>query len=514
MRTPSVNSASSFMPRGRDRDAADHLAASVKANPRNAAIWSNYGMVLAALGRHHEALAAYDRALVLAPREPSILANRGNALTALGRIALALASYDRALSIAPDHVNALYNRGNVWLAQRQFADAIVHYDRVLVLKPDLAPALNNRGNARRMLGRHDLAVEDYQRAAQLAPGDVEVLSNLGTALHSLDRHHDALAALDAAIVRAPNHALAHYNAALVLLHLGAFRRGWQEYEWRWSTPFFAPQRRSFATPQWRGEDIAGRTVLLHSEQGFGDTIQFLRYVPLAAGRGAHVIIEVPRELADLAGTIPGVHRMIVRGDPLPPFDLHCPLLSLPLAFATGLEGIPSQTPYLAAPPARVAQWRDRIDAVGRPRIGLVWSGRSSHPNDASRSIPFASLGPLFATGNRSFVSLQSEIREADRDAIAASRLIRLPHPFADFADTAAVIASLDAVVTVDTAVAHLAGALGRPVFILLPWASDFRWLLDRADSPWYPTARLFRQPTPGGWESAIARVAEEIDRDG
>jgi hypothetical protein len=189
------------------------------------------------------------------------------------------------------------------------------------------------------------------------------------------------------------------------------------------------------------------------------------------------------------------------------------LLSLPLAFATELAGIPAQTPYLTAPAARVAQWRDRIEAVGRPRIGLVWSGRPSHDNDARRSIPFAVLGPLFAAADRSFVSLQSEIREADRDAVARSRLIQLPQSFADFADTAAVIALLDAVVTVDTSVAHLAGALGKQVFILLPWASDFRWLLDRVDTPWYPTAKLFRQPAPGDWESVIAQVAEEIGRD-
>jgi hypothetical protein len=190
------------------------------------------------------------------------------------------------------------------------------------------------------------------------------------------------------------------------------------------------------------------------------------------------------------------------------------LLSLPLAFATELASVPSGTPYLTAPPARVAQWRDRIEAVGRPRIGLVWSGRPTHDNDHHRSIPFASLGPLFSTGNRSFVSLQAEIRETDREAVAAqARLVRFSHAFTDFADTAAVITLLDAVVTVDTSVAHLAGALGKPVFILLPWSSDFRWLLERADSPWYPTARLFRQPVPGDWASPIAQLAAEIGRD-
>lgn len=497
--------------KGRHQEAADHLAASVKANPRNAVTWSNYGMVLAVLGRHDQALAAYERALILAPREPSILANRGNALTSLGRLTEALASYDRALSIAPDHINAHYNRGNALLAQRRFADAIANFDRVLALKPDFMPALNNRGNAKRMSGRHAPALEDYQRAAQIAPGDPAVLANLGTALHSLNRHHEALAVLDAAIAAAPDHALAHNNAALVLLHLGEFRRGWREYEWRWETPFFAPQRRNFTAPQWRGEDIAGRTILLHAEQGFGDTIQFVRYLPLVAGRGARIVIEVPRELADLVRTVAGEYQVTLRGEPPPRFDLHCPLMSLPLAFATELADIPpAQPPYLAAPSARIARWRDRIAEAGRPRIGLAWSGRQGHDNDAHRSIPFARLAPLLAAHNRSFVSLQSEIRDSDRDAVARSRLVRLSHPFADFADTAAVIASLDAIVTVDTSVAHLAGALGKPVFLLLPWACDFRWLLERIDSPWYPTARLFRQPAPNDWATPIDEVTQAI----
>jgi tetratricopeptide (TPR) repeat protein len=501
---------------GRDQEAADHLAASIKANPRNPATWSNCGMVLAALGRHADALAHYDRALILAPREPSILANRGNALTSLGRSAEALASYDRALAIAPDHINALYCRGNALLRQRQPAAAIAMYDRALGLKSDFMPALNNRGNARRLLGRHDLAAEDYTRAAQLAPGDAEVLSNLGTALYNLNRHQDAMTVLDAAIAGMPAHALAHYNVALVLLHLGEFARGWREYEWRWRTPFFAPHHRTFAVPQWCGEAIAGQTVLLHTEQGFGDTIQFVRYAPLVAARGARVVVEAPPELEDLLGTAAGIDQVIRHGEPLPRFDLHCPLMSLPLAFATEVATIPAQVPYLTAPPARLAQWRELINALPGPRVGLVWSGRPTHDNDVHRSIPFArlaaGLGPLLFDGKRSFVRLQTEIRDSDRDAVSQSPLIPLSRPFADFADTAAVIALLDAVVTVDTSVAHLAGALGKPAFILLPWASDFRWLMGRDDAPWYPTARLFRQPVPNDWASAIASMAAELGR--
>jgi tetratricopeptide (TPR) repeat protein len=496
---------------GRCDEAAEQLAASVKANPRQPVTWSNYGMVLAALGRHTEALAAYDRALVLAPRQPSILANRGNALTSLGRRDEALASYDKALTIAPGHLNALYNRGNAQLAESRAPDAIMDFDRVLALKPDFPAALNNRANARRLLGHFDRAAEDYRRAAQLAPDDVEILSNLGTTLHSLNRHGEALAILEAAIARSPGHALAHYNAALVLLQLGEFRRGWQEYEWRWGTPFFAPQRRAFTAPPWGGENIADKTILLHAEQGFGDTLQFLRYVPLVAGRGARVIVEVPPELDELAHSLTGAAVVIRRGDDLPPFDVHCPLLSLPLVFATEVATIPAGTPYLAAPSHRVVGWREVLDAAGAPRFGLVWSGRPSHGNDAHRSIPFAALAPLLDAGR--FVSLQTEIRAVDREAVAARpNFVRLARPFADFADTAAVIAGLDAVVTVDTSVAHLAGALGKPVFLLLPWASDFRWLLERHDSPWYPSARLYRQPAPGDWTTAIARLGADLGR--
>ena len=263
---------------------------------------------------------------------------------------------------------------------------------------------------------------------------------------------------------------------------------------------------------WLGEEpIAGKTILLHAEQGFGDTIQFVRYAPLLAGRGARVVCEVQPELQPLLAQLQSADITVTpKGTPLPAFDLHCPLLSLPLAFGTQPETIPAAIPYLAAPAARLAEWRDRLPPGG-PRVGFVWSGQPSHKNDANRSIPLKRLAGLFKNAPLRCFSLQSQMRETDNEALQdLPNLVHVGDSFRDFADTAAVIALLDVVVSVDTAVAHLAGAMGKPVIVLLPYAADFRWLRDRDDTPWYPSAKLFRQPVFGDWDSVIDRLQDEL----
>jgi hypothetical protein len=299
--------------------------------------------------------------------------------------------------------------------------------------------------------------------------------------------------------------------SLVKLTLGDFRAGWRGYESRWATAAFAPHRRSFLRPLWLGDEpVAGKTILLYAEQGFGDTLQFVRYAPAVAALGARIILEVQRELVRLIAAMPDIDGVIAHGEPLPAFDFQCPLMSLPLALRTELRTIPARVPYLQAPDPAVAEWRARLPA-GTPRIGLVWAGDRMHKNDANRSMPLAPLRPVFDLPALSFVSLQQEISSEDAETLCGLPSRYHPaRPFRDFADTAGAIACLDAVIAVDTAVTHLAGALGKPVFLLLPFGADFRWLRERGDSPWYPTARLFRQQAFNDWSGPIKQLCQAL----
>jgi len=295
------------------------------------------------------------------------------------------------------------------------------------------------------------------------------------------------------------------------LSLGDFAAGWPAYEARWQVGWLATQRRSFAAPRWRGsEALAGKTILLHAEQGLGDTLQFVRYAPLLAARGADVVLEVQAPLVRLLSGLRGVAAVVARQAPLPRYDFHCPLLSLPLACGTTLQTIPAEVPYVAPADADVAVWRARLPQ-GRPRIGLAWSGERSHDNDFNRSMRLATLLPLLDLPDVAFVSLQHEVRAEDAALLhGRSDVVQIGPSFQDFADTAAAIAALDAVIAVDTAVAHLAGAMNAPLFLLLPFAADFRWLRERTDSPWYPSARLYRQPRFGEWDSAVTVLRQEL----
>jgi tetratricopeptide (TPR) repeat protein len=474
--------------------------------PGYAAALNNRGNVLHELKRFDEALASYDRALAVRPDHVEALCNRGATLHELKRFDEALASYEQALAVRPNHAGALYNRGNTLRQLRRFDEALASYDRALALRPNHVEALNNRATALQHLNRFAEAVASYDRVLALKPDYVEAHSNRGNALHQLNRHDEALASYAKALALRPDHATAHWNGSLARLVCGDFERGWRAYEWRWKTPAMSPPR-SFSQPLWKGEaDLAGRTILLHAEQGLGDTIQFCRYVPMVAARGARVVLEVQPPLKPLLESLGGVRQAIARSEPLPQFDYHCPLLSLPLAFATRLETVPAAVPYLAAPPERAALWATRLGPKAGPRVGIAWAGRATNWNDRNRSIGLAPFLALAIPGV-TLVSLQKQSRPPDRELLAAQPHIRrLGEEFTDFADTAAVIAELDLVISVDTAVAHLAGAMGKPVFILLPYAPDWRWLLERSDSPWYPTARLFRQPRLGDWDSVIAEV--------
>lgn len=467
--------------RGRHADAIGLLAKAVRADAGSVDARSNLGLTFHNAGRFEEAIAQYRNALALAPHHPEILYNLGNAFLALERIDDALASYDEVLTNDPSHVGARVNSGNTLLRLNRPADALASYDLALALMP----------------------------------GHPQILTNRGHALRRLDRPQDALAYLTAALAKSPEFPEAHFEAALASLTLGDFTAGWKAYEWRWKTGAFADKRRSFRQPLWLGNaPLSAKTILLHAEQGFGDTLQFIRYASLLASRGARVICEVQPELISLLAGFDGV-EVIAKGCTLPHFDLHCPLLSLPLAFGTTLATIPAGVPYLTAPAARIAHWRERLPQEGL-RVGFVWSGSAAHNNDANRSIPLARFVSLFENSPFACFSLQCEMRDADRHILSSlPNLVDLASELSDFADTAAVISLLDVVVSVDTAVAHLAGALGKPVVILLPHAADFRWMRERCDTPWYPTATLLRQPVFGDWDSVVSLLAGELrDRAG
>jgi tetratricopeptide (TPR) repeat protein len=341
----------------------------------------------------------------------------------------------------------------------------------------------------------------------LRPDLAKALSNRGNTLHELKRFEEALASYDRALMLQPDYAEAHFNEAFCRLLIGDLDRGWKKHEWRWETAHQRNGKRNFAQPQWTGQqDIAGKTILLHAEQGFGDTIQFCRYVPHVVERAGRVILEVPKPLRELMSTLPGVAQIVSKGDPLPDFDIHCPLLSLPLAIGTRLETIPSATPYLRASKSAVMDWNARLGPRSRPRIGLAWSGHPMHKNDHNRSIGLSTLLPRLGL-NATYVSLQKDVRVADTELLKErADILQFGDALGDFSDTAALISNLDLVISVDTSVAHLGGALAKPVWVLLPFVPDWRWLLDREDSPWYPTARLFRQDETRQWDNVIARV--------
>jgi tetratricopeptide (TPR) repeat protein len=529
---------------GRLAEALAAMARALKSNSRSPEALINHGLILCGLDRHQEALASYDHAVEIKPHFAEAHNGRGCVLLDMKRHAEALACFSTALAIRPDYAEALNNRGDALVSLRQPEPAIASLAAALRLQPNHAMAHYNMGNALQQLNRQAEALASYDRALAINPNHAETLSNRGTALYEIGRPVDALASFDRALAIRQDLVEAHNGRGIVLRSLGSYREaaicfdkaleiapalaeahlnkgqlqlllgempeGWKEYEHRWDMREFAPQRRAFSEPQWTGrEPIEGKTVLLHAEQGFGDTIQFVRYARLLAAKGAEVIIEAQSALVRLLeSTYPSV---IARGEPLPEFDYHCPMLSAPLACNTDLATIPAGVPYLAVAESGIRSWMERIPRAGRLRAGIAWSGTRAHKFGHDRAMRLAELTPLFALSDVQWISVQKDVRDVDQPALRANRnLTHHGDDLADFADTAALLATLDLVISTDTSVAHLAGALGKPVWIMLARVPDFRWLLDRQDCPWYPTARLFRQPTSGDWASVVAQVRAEI----
>ena len=499
---------------GRLGDAELHYRTVLAAHPRHADSLSQYGTI--ALQTHRPELAAdlIGQALAIDPQTGPNHANLGIALRRLGRLDEAAACYRRAIQLSPNHAEAHNNLGNLLMRLGQMDEAVACYRQAIALRPDYADAHNGLGGLLVVLARPDEAVECLRRCLELRPAYTEAHDSLGMALQQQGRLDDAIECYRMALRHGPGYAGAHSNLAMALLAKGEMAEGWKEYEWRWRTPQLMPAQRTFARPQWRGQAAEGKTLLIHSEQGFGDTIHFCRYAPLAAERGFRVVLEVPKRLARLLGSLPGVAQIVSSGETLPPFDLHCPMMSLPLAFRTTVETIPNAIPYLNPDAFQVESWRIRLaeTAPAGLRVGLVWAGNPRQgqaiatATDHRRSMPTERLAPLLDIAGACFFSLQK-----DRTVLPVGwPQCDFMDEMDDFADTAALIANLDLVISVDTAVAHLASAIGKPVWLLDRFDPDWRWTIGGRDNLWYPTIRVYRQPAAGDWDAVVARAAKDL----
>jgi len=459
-----------------------------------------------------KALADADRLAARFPDCAAVHGKRGRALAMLGRQDEAITALNHAVALTPQKPDDYYSLGNTFLELQLSKQALACYDQALKRGRDNAGTRNNRGIALFNLDRLDDALAEFDDVVARFPDNALAWLNRASILRDLLRLEEAEDALNRALALKPDYPEAQAKLAMLELLMGRYDTGLRRYETRWENTAFRNQRRDFSQPQWTGEtSLDGKTLLIHAEQGFGDTVQFARYVPMAAAQAAHVVFEVQEELRPLLATLKGNITLVTAGQPLPPFDLHSPVMSLPLAFKTTLGSIPAAIPYLSAGAARVAAWREMLEDRRCLRVGLMWSGRPGPGAIGKRSIPLDLLAPLLSLPCE-FHSLQKNISGGERLLSRQLPLHIHPAEMTGFADTAALIDLMDLVISVDTSVAHIAGALGKPLWLMLPWAADWRWQRQGTGTPWYPSATLFRQPARNDWHSPIANVAAQLGR--
>jgi Flp pilus assembly protein TadD len=438
------------------------------------------------------------------------LFQQGIAFHQKGQLGQAKEFYEQALKLNAVHFDSLHMLGVIAGQTKDNLRAVDLIGKAIELCPNNAVFHSHRGNALLGLMHLDAAIASYDRAIAIKPDYAEAHYNRGTALQELRQLDAAIASYDRAIAIKPEYAAAYWNKGFALLLSGDYERGWALYEWRWKNEKLGNKQRHFPQPLWLGsENIKDKTILLIHEQGLGDTIQFCRYAKLVADLGARVVAEVPKTLLGALQGLEGVSEFAEAGKPLPAFDYHCPLASLPLAFKTTLDTIPASDSYLRSNSNKAAAWAARLGAKTKPRVGLVWSGSTIHTNDHNRSLTLQSLLP-YLPATVDYISLQKELRDIDKAALQHSKIQHFGDELKDFTDTAALCELTDVVISVDTSVAHLAGSLGKKTWVLLPYVPDWRWLLDRDDSPWYPSARLYRQKTRGDWAEVLAQVRRDL----
>jgi tetratricopeptide (TPR) repeat protein len=464
-------------------------------------------------GQLDEAVTSYSKAISIKPDYAEAYSNLGNALNRLEKPDRAIVSLNKSIAINPSFAEAHYNLGNTLKELQKLDEAMESYRNAIIIKPDFSEAYSNLGNIFNELGRLDEAVSCHNKALAIKPDFAMGHYNLGLDLKELKHLDEALASYDKAISIEPNYAEAYWNKSLILLLCGDFENGWKLYEWRWKNENgdSSKHKRTFTQPLWLGaETLKDKIVLLHSEQGLGDTIQFFRYAKLVKALGARVIMEVPKPLVSLLQGLGGVDELVEKGEPLPYFDYYCPLMSLPLAFKTELNTIPSLTSYLQSDNKKVAKWKERLGEKTSLRIGLVWNGSAEFIKyDYKRSITLDAL-MKYLPDQFEYVCLQNKIRDTDKDALKKSTIKYFGAEINDFTENAALCEVMDLVISVDTSVAHLSGALGKPTWVLLPYVPDWRWMLDRDDSPWYGSTKLYRQFNDRKWEPVLQRLVEDL----
>lgn len=529
---------------GQFAEAASLCKRALQSAPGYAEGWYNLGLACRGQGLKKQAIVAFKKAASLADDNPDAQNSIGWQFIELDAHDEAEKCLQQALSLAPDFTFALSNLGILRRIQKRHGDAEMLFRKTIQTSPKLAAAYVNLSGVLNACRQFEQAKQIAEQAVELSPSSAEAWNNLSTAhfglndypgaqvtarkavslnpefadawfslgiaFHQCGNLDDALACYKKTLEIDPVYADAHWNKSTLMLLKGNFAEGWPAYEWRWKRKE-SPPKRSFKQKSLIGQGlIKGKTLLIYAEQGIGDFLQFCRYALEAQKQGAKVILETPRPLIGLASTLSPEITIVPQGDPLPKFDLQCPVMSLPLAFGTNLASIPKDIPYLFSSPTRTQAWKERLGAAPRLRVGLAWSGNPEHDQDRNRSIPATLLAPLLVQEAAFFV-VQKDVRPVDIDFLTRHPEIhQYQDEFHDFSDTAALIDSLDIVISVDTSVAHLAGALGKPVWLLLQYLPDYRWLQGRADTPWYPSARLFRQPSLGDWQSVIAMVAESL----
>ena len=453
------------------------------------------------------------------PKSTQKILDKGFVLLEKSQFEPARKQFEQVLEEEPGNFDAVHQLGTIAVHTKQWNQALRFFNQAIAINPQFADVYSNRSVVLHELGRFDEALSSVNQAIALEPKHLGAYCNRGVIFRSLKQIDNAIASCDEAIQIEPQSALPRFNRSLYLLLSGNFAQGWEDFEWRWKTPSFQNKRYPFHQPQWLGhQSLRGKTILLQAEQGFGDTLQMCRYIPKVQALGARVVMDIPPALRPFLMQIPNIAHWVQPGETFPDFDYYCHLMSLPLAFETRLETIPTVKPYLVADAAKLNHWKAKLGKKNRKWVGLVWSGSSTHLNDHNRSIELQHL-VQYLSPSLEYICLQKELR--DNDIATLQQTPSQPNAVSiryfcddivDFSDTAALCELMDVVISVDTSVAHLAGVLGKPTWILLPYAPDWRWLLDRNDSPWYPTVTLYRQSQPNDWGTVLKQVADDLQQ--
>jgi len=496
--------------KGRLQESLQLLEGVIRGAPDNLMACYNLGNILMRLGDHRRALEFHERALRLKPDDYWILMNRGVSLSQLRRYTEATDSLRRAIALSPTQADAWQNLATCLKEQKRFEEALAAYDEALQRRPDYTEAWSGKGSVLHSLTRYDDALACFDRALQCDPRNAEAWSNKGATLGDLTRYAESLVCFDRAIESDPSYQESYWNKSLIQLLLGDFEEGWRNYRHRWQIRSAASYRHSELPRLETLAQARGKTILVWAEQGLGDSLQFVRYLPLLVAQGCRVVFEVQPALCALFANLAGV-SVVPQGQPCGTVDAQVALLDLPCVFETRVHTIPATVPYIRPVPESVERWRAELGLAGdKPNIGLACSGNAAQDNDHHRSMPLGTLAPLFGRAN--CYLLQKELRDADRACLEHHPEVRyLGEQLASFEDTAAIVANLDLVVSVDTSLAHLAGAMGHPLFLLIRWAPDWRYMLERKDNPWYPSAQVFRQTTQGDWVSAVKMMLAAVD---